>query len=336
MNDRNLPEHQSIIHCLKTLYGINVATLTPLLLGADLNAAVFKAETRDKHVYFVKQKRGNQHDMSAVILEQLRAAGVTEIISPIKTVNGNATQQVDDFSLMVYPFIEGQDGFSQDLTDEQWVTLGQVLRQIHDLKIASTIQQQIRQESFSPKWRERVRSIYTSIETTQPPRDTHGLTLMLFMKENRSLILQLVKRAEELAQRLQYQDLERVLCHSDIHGGNVLIGKNHQLYIVDWDEPIMAPKERDLMFIGGGVANKWNKAHEEHYFYQGYGSTPINREILSYYRHERIVEDIAVYAQEILLSATPPANGQEMLMHFMNMFDPEGVVDIALKTDFVD
>lgn len=306
------------------------------MLGADLNAAVYKAETQDKHIYFVKQKRGNQHDMSAVILEQLRAAGINEIIPPIKTANGNAIQPVDDFSLMVYPFIEGQDGFSQDLTDEQWVTLGQALRQIHDLKIPSTIQQQIRLESFSPQWRERVRSIYTTIEATQPPRDTHGLTLMLFMKENRSLILQLVKRAEELAQRLQHQDLESVLCHSDIHGGNVLLATNNQLYIVDWDEPIMAPKERDLMFIGGGVANTWNKVHEEYYFYQGYGSTAINREILSYYRHERIVEDIAVYAQEILLSATPHANSQEMLMHFMTMFDPEGVVDIALKTDVID
>lgn len=32
--------------------------------------------------------------------------------------------------------------------------------------------------------------------------------------------------------------------------------------IVDWDEPIMAPKERDLMFIGGGVANVWNDPSE--------------------------------------------------------------------------
>ena len=36
-------------------------------------------------------------------------------------------------------------------------------------------------------------------------------------------------------------------------------GVVHGIYIVDWDEPIMAPKERDLMFIGGGVANVWNK-----------------------------------------------------------------------------
>lgn len=32
--------------------------------------------------------------------------------------------------------------------------------------------------------------------------------------------------------------------------GNVLISKNGSIYIVDWDQPVMAPKELDLMFIG--------------------------------------------------------------------------------------
>ncbi len=32
----------------------------------------------------------------------------------------------------------------------------------------------------------------------------------------------------------------------------MLIDANDALYIVDWDNPILAPKERDLMFIGGG------------------------------------------------------------------------------------
>jgi hypothetical protein len=42
------------------------------------------------------------------------------------------------------------------------------------------------------------------------------------------------------------------LCHSDIHAGNILIDVNDDFYIVDWDNPILAPKEHDLMFIGGG------------------------------------------------------------------------------------
>ncbi len=64
-------------------------------------------------------------------------------------------------------------------------------------------------------------------------------------------IRRLVDRAEQLGKKLQKHSPKFVLCHSDIHGGNVLIHENSDIYIVDWDEPIMAPKERDLMFIGG-------------------------------------------------------------------------------------
>ena len=126
-----------------------------------------------------------------------------------------------------------------------------------------------------------------------------------------------------------------MLCHSDIHGGNVLIDGNNTITIVDWDEPIMAPKERDLMFIGGGIGHVWNKPHEEAMFYEGYGETEINMAMLTYYRHERIVQDIAEYCQELLLTTSGGKDRLQSYKHFIAMFEPMGVVDIAFKTDEV-
>jgi len=103
-----------------------------------------------------------------------------------------------------------------------------------------------------------LRSIYTHIEGT-PIADEIGLKLQKFMKKNMPDILRLVDRAEQLGKKLQNHSHKFVLCHSDIHVGNVLIHENSDIYIVDWDEPIIAPKERDLMFIGGGVGNVMNK-----------------------------------------------------------------------------
>lgn len=95
----------------------------------------------------------------------------------------------------------------------------------------------------------------------------------------------------------------------------------------------MAPKERDLMFIRGGVGNVWNKPLEEKLFYKDYGKTEINSTSLAYYRHERIVEDIAIYSKELLLTTDGGKNRIEMYKHFIAMFEPQGVVDIAFKTD---
>lgn len=323
---------QLIIHCLNIDYGIDVAELTFLPIGADMNASVYKAQTHDQRSYFVKLKRGHHHDISVVIIELLYEAGIRQIIPPIKTLLGQSTQRIEGFTLIVYPFVKGEDGFSCNLTNDQWFTLGQALRQVHEIDVPPSIQNQLRREAYSPKWREAVRSLYVHIEGP-PIADEVALKLLKFMKEKMPAIRRLVNRAEQLAQKLQAQASKFVLCHSDIHGGNVLINGNGTLYIVDWDDPIMAPKERDLMFIGGGVANVWNKLHEETSFYRGYGRTEIDSTILAYYRHERIVEDIAVYGHELLLTMTGGEDRLEMYKQFIGMFEPRGVVDIAFKTD---
>jgi Putative homoserine kinase type II (protein kinase fold) len=254
-----------IISYLRAHYGIEVASLTFLPLGADMNASVYKAETIDQKSYFIKLKYGRRHDTCLEIIELLQSAGIRQIIPPVKTLHGRTTQPIDDFTLIVYPFVEGQDGFNRNLTDDQWIILGKALRQVHEVDVPEPIQNQIRKETYSPKWREAVRSFYIHIEG-EPMADETALKLQKFMRKNILAIRRLVDRAESLAEKLQNGSPKFVLCHSDIHAGNVLIDKNNAIYIVDWDEPIMAPKERDLMFIGGGVGNVWNKPHEKNFF----------------------------------------------------------------------
>lgn len=323
---------QFIINCLKADYGIKVTVLTFLPLGADMNASVYKAQTYDQTCYFVKLKRGHCYDMSIAILALLQASGIQQIIPPVKTTNGELTQHINDFTLTVYPFVDGKNGFCFNLTDGQWVTLGKVLRQVHEFDVPPSIKDLIRKEAYSDKWRKAVRSLYAHVDGNLNGDET-ALKLQLFMREHRAVIHYLVQRADTLSQKIQEQSSKFVLCHSDIHGGNVLIDESGSIFIVDWDDPIMAPKERDLMFIGGGVANVWNNPREEEFFYKGYGETEINRAILAYYRHERIVEDIAEYGQALLLTPDGGEDRLEMFEQFKGMFEANGVVDIAFKTD---
>jgi spectinomycin phosphotransferase len=323
---------QRIIDCLKINYGFEVAILTFLPLGADMDASIYKAQTHDQLSYFVKLKRGGLHDTSAIIIELLSKAGIQHIIPIFKTIHGESTKCMDDVTLSVFPFIDGQDGFSRNLTDDQCYVLGKVMRKIHEIKVPLSIQSKIRQQSYSPKWRQVVRSFYALIES-EPSGDNIAVNLLIFMKKNRVTIHRLVDRAEQLAKKVQDQSSEFVLCHSDLHGGNILIDENGALYIVDWDDPIMSPKERDLMFIGGGVANFWNKPHERDLFYKGYGKTNVNATLLAYYRHERILEDIAIYGQQLLLTTEDGQDRIEWYNQFISQFDPQGVVEIAFKTD---
>ena len=222
MIEKSPLSEQRLIDCLKINYDIDVATLTFLPLGADMQASVYKAQTHNQSSYFVKLKQSHSHDTSPIIIELLRNAGIQQIIPIVKTIHGQETQHVDDFTLTVSPFVQGQDGFSRDLTNDQWYTLGKAMRQIHGIDVPAAIQAKIRRESYSPKWREAVRSLYPLMES-EPRGGRVAVNLLTFMKKNITAIHRLVDRAEQLAQRVQDQSPPFVLCHSDLHGGNVVI-----------------------------------------------------------------------------------------------------------------
>ncbi|HSX05706.1 MAG TPA: phosphotransferase [Candidatus Saccharimonadales bacterium] len=321
-----------IIDSLVNDYKFNVDTLLLLPIGADADALVYRARLRDGSEYFVKLKRGHEHDVSVTIARLLYDSGIKQIIPPIMTVHGQPIQKVGDFTLIVYPFIEGKDGLTRPLGEDHWATLGKVLRRVHDFKLPEPIQKQVRRETYSPKWREAVRSLLLQIETDFDG-DESALKLAEFMTAQRTRIHHLVDQSEHLAREMSKRSPTFVLCHSDIHGGNVLIDSSDRLYVVDWDEPIMAPKERDLMFIGGGVGNVWNKPAEEESFYGGYGQTDVDTLALAYYRHERIVEDIALYGHDLLRTTDGGEDRPEMLNQMVAMFDTNGAVDMACKTD---
>jgi spectinomycin phosphotransferase len=315
-----------ILQNLEQFYGIKTTTLTPIEKGADANALVYRSEE-----FFIKVIKGKHKSVNLDVMELLKASGLKHIIFPIKTLDGNSIQYINDHTLIVYPFIEGQDGFSQTLTEKQWQILGSELRKLHEIKVPNSFQKQLRHETYSAKFRDDVTALYKRLDTTSTT-DSVALEFIASLKKNSETIHKLLNRAEVLARILKDTPVKFMLCHADIHGGNVLIDKNNSIYIVDWDSPMMAPKERDLMFIGGGVANVWNKPDEEAFFYKGYGHTEINKALLSYYRHERIVQDISEFAECILYSESSNASKLENYNHFSDMFAPNGVVDIAFRS----
>lgn len=322
-------QEQQIIELLKYNYAIDAQSVQPLQLGADMNALVYKV-TAGSHLYFLKIKYGNHEEVHMAITQLLHDSHIKEIIFPITTIDGNLFKQFNYFKMIVYPFINGQDGFRQPLTKNQWIALGKALKKIHTLSIPVAIRKSLREETFSSKWREIVSALPLQIESDTSDNQI-TIDFKHYYQEKRHTINRLVHSAEELCKQIDVNSNEYVLCHSDIHAGNVLMTSNESFYIVDWDDPMIAPKERDLMFIGGGVGNVWNASDEVAHFYEGYGKTNINETVLSYYRHERIIEDIAQYGQAILAYDLNDKSKLISLMHFKSIFEPNGVLDIAFQ-----
>ena len=326
-------EDEEIIGCLRNEYGLNIVRIAFLPLGADMNTAVYRAITSENMAYFVKLRHGDFDEAALAIPKYLTDLGIKQIIPFITTRTGRLYTNLHDFKVILYPFIEGHNGFEVGLSDQDWVEFGKALKSFHSTIIPPSITHNIRRETYTPKWRQMVTSFLERI-----CRETYGdpiaAELAGFLRSKHDETLELVGRSERLAAILRNQNPDFILCHADIHAGNLLIDNKDNLYIVDWNTLCFAPKERDLMFVGAGLCGGGHTPQEEIFlFYKGYGPTNVDPTALAYYRYERIVEDIAAYCEQIFLSNSGGDDRERSLKYLKSNYLPNNTIEIAHQFD---
>ncbi|HPN53557.1 MAG TPA: phosphotransferase [Anaerolineaceae bacterium] len=327
----DLPEER-ISACLMEQYDLKAVDLAFLPLGADVNTAVYRALDAGGRAWFVKLRRGNFAEISVTLPRWLCDQGIRQIIPPLPTRSGRLWVEMGAYRVILYPFLEGQDGYAAACTEAQWAELGRALRCIHTAAVPPELWASIPRETYDPRWRAAVNGFLARAD--EAFAEPVAAECAALLREQREMILNLVERADCLAQRLQAQPLPEVVCHSDIHAGNILMTAEGSLFIVDWDNPIRAPKERDLMYVGGAQGFKdMTPQMEEMLFYRGYGPTPVNPAALAYYRYERIVEDIAAFCEQLLLSNDGGADRPLGLHYLKSNFQPGNTIEAAYQAD---
>jgi len=78
---------------------------------------------------------------------------------------------------------------------------------------------------------------------------------------------------------------------------------------------------------------KHTPQEEEIPFYQGYGQTQLDPIALAYYRFERIIQDIAVYCEQLLLSNEGSEDREQSLIFLESNFLPDGTIEVAYRSD---
>ena len=323
-------EEQLIISRLWDEYGLQSAQLTFLPIGADVNTAVYRAVQEDGTEYFLKLRKGDFDEITVNVPQFLKTQGIQTIIAPLETRTGQLWGSLADYKMILYPFMDGQDGYHAALSDRQWLDFGATLKAIHTAQVPPALARLIPRETYSPRWRDLVKTFLAQVEK-RAFADPTAAKLAAFIKVKRDEINHLVERAEQLSLALQARSLEFVLCHSDIHPGNLHLCANGALYIVDWDNPIFAPKERDLMLVGG--CSTWHSAREEALFYQGYGQTEVDRLALAYYRYERIIQDMAAFCEQLLLTDEGGEDREQGYLYFTSNFSPDHEIELAKTID---
>ncbi len=324
-------DEAALIEAIRDQYSAAIASMSFLPLGADPNTAVYRL-TGDDGDLFLKLRCAFD-PLSVDVPYWLSTHGAPFIIAPIQTRMGTLWGTFERFTTVLYPFVEGRDAWKTGLTAHQWRALGLALRHVHTRAIPPDVAARIRRETYDPKWRRLTRAFLERVERDSWSEPVAAAAAALLHRHS-GLILDLVHRSERLARDLADRPRESVTCHADIHAGNVLLTEGGALFVVDWDDPILAPKERDLMFIGGGLFGGHRPpAEEQALFYSGYGDTQVDEVALAYYRYERIIVDIAVYCESLLDTEAGGDDRAPSLGFLASNFEPEQTIELAYASD---
>lgn len=324
---------ETIIACLQVAYGLRTSQITFLPLGGDLSTAVYRVVADDGTPYFCKLKRGTFDETSVELPRFLSDQGIPHIIPPLTTSTGQLRAELGEFKLILYPFVEGKSGYEVELSERQWAEFGAALKRVHTVNVPRALSQTIRRESYASGWRDLCRSFIERLDHEKPD-DPIAVRAASFLNTQRETILECLERAESLAHVMASGSLALVLCHSDVHAGNLLISSGGALFIVDWDYPVLAPKERDLMFVGGGQGFVGVDAQqEEERFYRGYGDVQIDAVALAYYRYERNITDISVECGRIFSNTLNDHDRAQALEYLKMGFLPGSTMEMAYASD---
>jgi spectinomycin phosphotransferase len=287
-------EIAAISECLARAYGVGAEQVISLPLGNDAQAAVYRIQTVDHATLFLKVRFGPVFEPGLLVARALHDRGVSRVIAPLSTRQRTLWAPLDGtdgWSVVVYPFIEGQSAKIVGMNADQWRTFGGAMRAVHGSGLGEVFRDQIRVEDFTLPAADVVRRLLTELDRV-PLTSAAATEFAAFWRAHTDRITGVLARAEDLGRQLRHREFEMVLCHGDIHLTNVLVGNDGQIWLVDWDGPLVAPRERDLLFVVGSRIGRRPTPREEDWFFEGYGPTMVDPIALIYYRYERRIEDL--------------------------------------------
>jgi spectinomycin phosphotransferase len=90
---------------------------------------------------------------------------------------------------------------------------------------------------------------------------------------------------------------------------------------------VLAPGERDLLFvIGGGITRKVTP-QQEAWFFDGYGEVQVDREAIVYYRYERLLEDIGEIGRSVYGDDIPETSREAQVQLLERIFESGAKVE---------
>ncbi|MGH2380225.1 MAG: phosphotransferase [Candidatus Limnocylindria bacterium] len=322
-------DSRELTAALRSAWGVDADAFV-FVPGYDMRAASYDVAAADGR-FFLKVRFGPVADAPLEVPRAIQDAGVANVVAPLRTKTAALSHPMGDGrSMSLSPFVSGRSAMVAGMTADQWRAFGAALRAIHHSDLALQFRDRLPAETF----RLPSAAAVTATLAQEPLLDSPAaMRLRAFLREQGGRIRAMLERAEELRAGLAGRSFATVLCHADIHAANLLVADDGRVFLVDWDEPMLAPRERDLLFVIGSRIARDVAPREEAWFFEGYGDVEVDSEGIVYYRYERIFEDIGEAGRSVLCDpAGSEASRAAEVAIVESIFGPGGMMETVEET----
>ena len=320
--DRRFDSH---LQTVCAAYGI-VPSVTPRVLRGGYVAYVHRIDATDGNAYFAKTY-DDARPITAMILPTLNDLScatrwlITQpgvhgrIVAPLLTHEGNILVRDGPFTTVLFPFVDGVTPREQPLTAVQLGHLVDTIAAVHHINTQHVAVERVPRERFRPTWLEDIEPALTRICQVSHPLHT----LLAGRVASIRFTFCVFRR---LAAELAVQVHPLVVCHTDIHGYNVVIRDDIPL-LIDWEGMTIAPPEHDLMFWINDDA--WSQVWQR--YRQAHPAAVIDPFRLRFYQLRRLFEDIIQDIQRV-------ENEQPDAASMAELIESIGSISAELSTDW--
>ena len=258
--------------------------------------------------------------------------GIPNVRAPIPAHGGVLGAPVtgsEDWTVVLYPFVEGRSAKVVGLDAAQWRIFGAALGAVNGSDLGAVFRDELRVEDFALPVGAVVRRLLTELESATFASPA-AASFAGYWHGDTDHIQAVLARTEALGRELQDRHFDVVLYHGDIHLINLIVDNIGGVWLVDWDGPLIAPRERDLLFVVGPRIGRRPTPREEDHFFEGYGATDIDPVALAYYRYERRLEDLGEIGSRVFHDPrlSEAMRGQEAAAAIKS-FAPDGDFAVA-------
>jgi spectinomycin phosphotransferase len=260
-------------------YSINVTSINDAPRGfvAETYYATDKSGTK----YFIKvidAKSRHKEDIlaSLPVLTEMHQREITDINYPLKAIDGSLFYADKKIIFLVFNYVEGT--WKRNYDNSKFFN---ALKHIHELD-SSSFRSEIKAENFEINFEDLWLNNFERLKHDKKLQSKLGSSNTFFMMIEKDFIL-----FKRVIRKCKVASFKNVITHGDAPG-NVLVNTGGEISIIDWDNLLLAPIERDLWF------------HRfDHTLKSVYPNYQVNELVYTYYVLKRYFEDFAEYLAEI-------------------------------------